>query len=507
MTEPTAILIGVAAACGLLLGATRPVLAIAFLASFVAVTSGLPWHLGLPNVAVPLYYVLGALIGMSYRSLFGTEGDVGSEPANPQSRRLMIGVGLCVGAIAISGVLFAAGSYPFRLRPLLVDLSMAWPEIAMVNPEGVSGALHGLLIPVSGLLIFAMACLHLTTPRARLLMRRAIVGGILVTLASPLVMYSTGMEMLARSDRRYAPGSFSVLIGFAGFFQEPHGFAAYLVLTIGLCLGLTLVYLVGKNFASALFYGTMTVGLGAVLVRTDSRAGLLAGALTMASLGLATPWMYYVAGPSSKERWRAAVYGAMVVVVVMSIGFGSIAFVRAGLADDYLEPVSDWRLTRAIRSDDDFLSALTGRRLLWRKGVVLIQEHPLWGVGPARFRDAPVDLRAEDGSLIRPEALQENAHNYYLQLGAEFGIPALLCFIWLIGSAWLAIVSGALRSEDQTPRGLLLGIAAGQLGFFIICLLSHPLLLSELQAIFWAITGLGVSTAIATPGVRREVEG
>jgi O-antigen ligase len=50
-----------------------------------------------------------------------------------------------------------------------------------------------------------------------------------------------------------------------------------------------------------------------------------------------------------------------------------------------------------------------------------------------------------------------HAHNYYLNVGAELGIPGLLAYLWL----WVAILWQTLRALRRGPgwqRGLALGL-------------------------------------------------
>ena len=49
-------------------------------------------------------------------------------------------------------------------------------------------------------------------------------------------------------------------------------------------------------------------------------------------------------------------------------------------------------------------------------------------------------------------------------------------------------------SLGDGSRGLLAGVFAGQAAVLVFMLVSHPLLLAELQAIFWTLTGLALAT-------------
>jgi O-antigen ligase len=116
-------------------------------------------------------------------------------------------------------------------------------------------------------------------------------------------------------------------------------------------------------------------------------------------------------------------------------------------------------------------------------------------VGPGQFRrvDTPPgsDITDDIPSAYRHLVEEENAHNYYLQLAAEFGLPALFAFLlWLASVSTRAVRQGILGEEDDALARLRSGLAAGLGGVAALCLAGHPLLLPEIQATFWTAAAL-----------------
>ncbi len=74
------------------------------------------------------------------------------------------------------------------------------------------------------------------------------------------------------------------------------------------------------------------------------------------------------------------------------------------------------------------------RDVLWGRCFELIAAHPVLGVGPMHFAHVGTDLR-----------VASHPHNWFLQLAAEWGIPAALC-------ASAAITAGAHRIARCMPR-------------------------------------------------------
>ena len=86
----------------------------------------------------------------------------------------------------------------------------------------------------------------------------------------------------------------------------------------------------------------------------------------------------------------------------------------------------------------------------------------------------------------------ENAHNNFLQIGAEIGLVGLGLFVAWIGVG-LARTATALAIAPHDAR--LLGLAAGITAFVATWLSSHPLLVEEVAVPFWIQFGLTVALA------------
>lgn len=95
--------------------------------------------------------------------------------------------------------------------------------------------------------------------------------------------------------------------------------------------------------------------------------------------------------------------------------------------------VSKWDsllLEQRFRSILDFGETSNGQRIeIWKKSLVSIEHHPLVGVGIGNF---PVVLNQN----IQLTKAGSSAHNIYLQVASEMGIPAGLIFLWFL---WLVL--------------------------------------------------------------------
>ena len=125
-------------------------------------------------------------------------------------------------------------------------------------------------------------------------------------------------------------------------------------------------------------------------------------------------------------------------------------------------------------------SPLTGRYMSADQALGILREYPVTGSGIGTFRRISRYYHYSD--TPHPQRL-ENAHNYYLQLAADLGVPALILFLSIIYCAFRTCLHQLVWDDGYRNfrRGLLFGLSA----YLITMLTGHPLLLSPQQFLFW----------------------
>lgn len=126
--------------------------------------------------------------------------------------------------------------------------------------------------------------------------------------------------------------------------------------------------------------------------------------------------------------------------------------------------------------------AFSYRIELAKAAFKLTAAEPVFGVGVGGFYDL--------------SGHRENAHNNFLQILAELGIPGLALFLSTIAFA----VRDAFRSISP-PLPLLAGIGT----FLLTCLAGHPLLVPAAAYPFWIALGLTAAPHTATPVSDRRL--
>ena len=187
----------------------------------------------------------------------------------------------------------------------------------------------------------------------------------------------------------------------------------------------------------------------------ESRSAMAAAAIVLA---VAAAW-------ALSARWKPPVRAiALFCLIVVAVGLGTV---------------------RARQLGNDPTYRGTGFRQQFNAtSLRMIQARPVFGFGVGQYY-------ALSPLFLTPELAwhygHENAHNYFLQVGAELGLLGLGLFgVWLGVAAIRA--ARALVVEPHDWR--LLGAAAGVIAFLGTSLTGHPLLVDEVTYPFWLQFGL-----------------
>lgn len=134
----------------------------------------------------------------------------------------------------------------------------------------------------------------------------------------------------------------------------------------------------------------------------------------------------------------------------------------------------------------DYSSTL--RSQVARVGLSRIMLHPIFGHGMDAIKNHWTEWGFPGTEII-------HLHSTPLQLAFERGLPALLCWLWLIAAAWLL----ASRTEklfrdftDANRHGLLLGATGALAGFFASSLVNYNWGAGEVALVFWWLLGIMV---------------
>jgi putative inorganic carbon (hco3(-)) transporter len=140
------------------------------------------------------------------------------------------------------------------------------------------------------------------------------------------------------------------------------------------------------------------------------------------------------------------------------------------------------RLLAPTASD---VQAVEIRESLWGSGLQMVRQHPLTGVGLGNFKPMVRQYSDSDSQVAGI------AHNTYIEVAAELGIPALVAF--------LAVLLCSLRSLETTRRRaklsgrafhfrVALGLQAALVGYAV----NAFFISAQYQKLFWLVVFLTV---------------
>jgi O-antigen ligase len=228
--------------------------------------------------------------------------------------------------------------------------------------------------------------------------------------------------------------------------------------------------------------------VAAATVFTASRA---AWAASLAGLGLLTVGTLFWRLPSwSVTTYRTARIAVVSVLLVLTIGlavgtaWGTSSNMQVLQRDSYVDVVLHTLNLRASPEE-----RLKGRMQFWAAASRMTTAHPLAGVGIGRYYKEVYRWAPDQSALVRT---QENAHNYYLQVAAEMGVPGLLAFLGLLGIGAASAVRVCRSPAPRETRMLALGVCSAIVAFSVTLLTGHSLLVHEGQVTFWPMVGLAI---------------
>ena len=150
---------------------------------------------------------------------------------------------------------------------------------------------------------------------------------------------------------------------------------------------------------------------------------------------------------------------------------------------------------------EDITQSLDGsaqtRIKIWEGALQMIKDHPWWGVGYGAFPAfIPHYTEGEIGLM--------DAHNSYLLIAAEMGIPTLLVFLLLLFMALYYTYWLYRHTEDPMIQAVALGFLAGLFGLIVTNMFGSRMDDQAVSSYFWILCGLIMRAVLMERQVIRE---
>jgi putative inorganic carbon (HCO3(-)) transporter len=200
------------------------------------------------------------------------------------------------------------------------------------------------------------------------------------------------------------------------------------------------------------------------LALTQSRGGILG---TVAGLLVVAVW---------RERKFARVIsaGALGLVALIALGYGNALLVFV------------------LRMDARG-ATLASRLEVWQRGLMMVRDFPYTGIGIGTYNTIAHLLYPF--FIAAPDEIVPHAHNQFLQVAVDVGIPGLLSYIGLLiafgVSAWRAYAPLPIGGGVST-RALVIGLVAGIFAHHVFGLTDAFMLGTKPGIVMWVFFAFAV---------------
>lgn len=365
---------------------------------------------------------------------FETVGMLG-DPGAPGAISLTKISGLLTSAAVIFDTLLRRR--PVTWRRLFNPLSLLVVLLAAVTAAGAilhpSEESFKETIRFLTIVVFFFVILHLTTNETRLrqIVVTWVITGTAVSVYS-LVQRRFGATVgsedwspIAGTVIDVSEQEVGVMVRTAGTFTHPAWLALYLSLTIPL----TLYLFWNAHRALHRFFWMVTAVLqGVAIVYTHARMGYMGMALGVV--------LFLV-----RRRGGPAIVLWTFLLTAATYPLWPTAF------QTRVESILDYTASESSRTR-------VGQQLV---GWWMFRDHPITGVGPGHFEENVKRYADRVPDRWRVEVI--GAHNLYVEVLAELGVPGLVVWLFILVYAWRA--TGQLGRRAPTPSAALLDEALG----------------------------------------------
>jgi len=221
--------------------------------------------------------------------------------------------------------------------------------------------------------------------------------------------------------------------------------------------------------------GGATALIAAGVVLSYSRGG---------AVGLAVAFVVMAALRYVRVR-TVVIVGALVATVVLSV-------------PQYRDRLATLGAVSDLASEDDgevgVDSSIASRATENVAAFLAFADHPFLGVGPGLFATVYQDYAEQvEGDVRRVKSSPREAHNLYLGVAAENGLPGIICLGGVFAVTLRELARARRRLLERDPA--LAALAAGFLIAVVAYMASAVFLHFAFVRYFWLLMALGAATA------------
>ncbi|MCI0476920.1 MAG: O-antigen ligase family protein, partial [Anaerolineales bacterium] len=202
---------------------------------------------------------------------------------------------------------------------------------------------------------------------------------------------------------------------------------------------------------------SVAIAFGLALVTlalTQSRGGILG---TVAGLLVVAVWR------ERKFVWLIGA-GALAVVALIALGYGNA--------------LMDFVLRMDARS-----ATLASRLEVWQRGLMMVRDFPYTGIGIGTYN--PIAHLLYPFFIAAPDEVVPHAHNQFLEVAVDLGIPGLITYIGLLIAFGVCATRTYRANQETNIRALIVGLAAGMFAHHVFGLTDAFILGTKPGIVMW----------------------
>jgi len=359
---------------------------------------------------------------------------------------------------------------------IFLGLFLVWEIISAWRGPDWRFAVQGFLPMAGGVLVaWVVAAQARALPQLLALLDGLIGAALLVPLAGFALYGSTSAT------------------GFVGTFNDHQLLGAFLLPFIPLSLAM---YLAQKSTTRKMFAQAAFIMCLIALLVAQTRSSWIGAVIALPIFALLTIYagipLHIKAGIVSHRGLRQTGFTLLLVMIATALVLWSLP--NRDRISSRLQTVTN--IAQGKDSSTDW------RLSVWKGAAMMIEQKPIlgWGLGAFALRHQPYTQTGHPTAVVLWDgpSLEDEAHNSYLQIWLESGLPGLLLWIGLLISAFVAGVRALRRFPLKSlEQYVLIGSLAAVVGQSVDALANPAWQFGDVAFYFWII--LGVILALATP--------
>ena len=188
------------------------------------------------------------------------------------------------------------------------------------------------------------------------------------------------------------------------------------------------------------------------------------------------PWLRY-------RRWWGVVLALVVIAIAVAVLLGPVRL------ESMVFPASV--------GDEVSVNTLPGRVELWTRAITLLRDFGLTGGGAGNFEQVVLTLYPPFFTGIVGGF--GHAHNMYLQMAVDFGLPGLVVFLALLVALAASLVTAARLGRAQPVEDIAVSLAIGLFGSLLVVaihgLVDAPLATPRVYALVFILFGVAAAAS------------